>query len=341
MLKYIDVLIGLTTVLLVTSMCVTVLTQAITSLLNSRGKALKKGVMDLLQQIHPGFTEEITDQIATAVLTHPLIREGNKTLGTVVHREELTKLLLELATADTPQTLAEDAKKQLRDALVKNGISNPEQTIKDIRTAALELEKSHPMLANDVRHSMAILQTASSDFVAKIHGWFDQTIDRTSVRFTMNARWWTLLNAILVALFLQLDTVMVLNRLTVDDGLRAAMVQQAQQITSSNPDEAAKQTFDLVNRDGLVWIPQSVGDWAKHWNWNYLPGILVSMLLLNLGAPFWFNILKNLLQLRSMIAQKDDVQRKERQTSPDITVAGTPGRAPIVIGEKTAPPQPG
>lgn len=320
MLKYIDVLIGLVTVILVASMCVTVLTQAVTSILNSRGKALKQGIMDLLQQIHPGFAAEVTDKIATAVLTHPLIREGNKTLGTVVHREELTKILLELATADTPQSLAVTAKKDLRDALAQNGIDNPEQKIKEIRTAALELEKSHPELANDVRHNLAILQTASSDFVAKVHGWFDQTIDRTSARFTTNARWWTLLNAVLVALFLQMDTMMILNRLTVDDGLRAAMVQQAQTITTVGADPekkktAEKETADLVSRNGLVWIPESIGQWKSRWDWNRLPGILISMLLLNLGAPFWFNSLKNLLQLRSMIAQKDDAQRKERQTT--------------------------
>ena len=315
MLKYIDVLIGLVTVLLVSSMCVTVLTQAATSILNSRGRALKQGIMDLLQLIHPGFAADVTDKIATAVLTHPLIREGEKTLGTVVHREELTKILLELATADTPQSLAVTAKKDLRDALAQNGIDDPEQRIKDIRVAALELEKSHPALANDVRHSMAILSVASSDFVAKVHGWFDQTIDRTSARFTTNARWWTLLNAVLVALFLQIDTMMILNRLTVDDGLRTAMVEQAKSITAVDDKVAAQKTTELVSRNGLVWIPQSIGEWRRHWDWNRLPGILISMLLLNLGAPFWFNSLKNLLQLRSMIAQKDDAQRKERQTT--------------------------
>jgi hypothetical protein len=37
-----------------------------------------------------------------------------------------------------------------------------------------------------------------------------------------------------------------------------------------------------------------------------------------LGAPFWYNILKNLLGLRSAMAQKDDAQRALRQTTQDV-----------------------
>jgi hypothetical protein len=62
-------------------------------------------------------------------------------------------------------------------------------------------------------------------------------------------------------------------------------------------------------------------------------------MLLSLGAPFWYNALKNLIRLRSLIAQKDDDQRQTRQTetspsgggtSPD-SVAATPS---LVIGER-------
>jgi hypothetical protein len=313
MLKYLDVLIGLAAVILVSSMAVTVLTQAATSILKSRGKALKEGITDLLQQIYPGFGKEMAGRLADAVLTHPLVRDGEKQLGTVIHREELTKILLELAAADGPQVLAEDARTKLNEALQANGVSNPGQIIKDIRSTALQLELAHPELANNVRHSVAILQTASSDFVAKINGWFDQTIDRVSSRFTGHTRLVTLFNACLVALFLQLDTVSVLNRLAVDDGMRAAVVEQAQMLDGS----ATSRTkyLEMLNQDGLLWIPKSGDDWLGHWGWTHLPGIIVSMLLLNLGAPFWFSILKNLLQLRSVIAQKDDAQRQERQTA--------------------------
>ena len=55
MLKSLDVLIGLVVVLLALSMAVTVITQAITTILNSRGKHLKRGLQDLLQQLDPAL----------------------------------------------------------------------------------------------------------------------------------------------------------------------------------------------------------------------------------------------------------------------------------------------
>jgi hypothetical protein len=45
-------------------------------------------------------------------------------------------------------------------------------------------------------------------------------------------------------------------------------------------------------------------------------------MLLSLGAPFWYNALKNLIRLRSLIAKKDDDQRLSRQTSTGTAAAG-------------------
>jgi hypothetical protein len=52
-----------------------------------------------------------------------------------------------------------------------------------------------------------------------------------------------------------------------------------------------------------------------------LLGILVTALLLSFGAPFWYGALRNLLQLRSTLAAKDDAQRTARQAS--IAAGGT------------------
>jgi hypothetical protein len=100
MLKTIDVLIGLSAVMLLLSMIVTVITQFVTTVLNSRGKHLLQGVADILQQIHPGVTRDIAEEISRAVLSHHLIRDGSGQLGSVIHREELTKLLLELGSGE-------------------------------------------------------------------------------------------------------------------------------------------------------------------------------------------------------------------------------------------------
>ena len=54
-------------------------------------------------------------------------------------------------------------------------------------------------------------------------------------------------------------------------------------------------------------------------------GMLVTTLLLSLGAPFWYSMLAQLLQLRSVLAFKDDKQRSERQATTVVAPDGAAG----------------
>src|SRR5205823_1921978 len=123
--------------------------------------------------------------------------------------------------------------------LQANGIADPAATLSNVRQLALELEKANPGLANDVRQNIALMEEAGSDLVAKINSWFDQTIDRVSERFTSITRGVTFACALLVAGVIQLDTLALVNRLSMDDALRDSMVKEAQQITSPQTRQAA------------------------------------------------------------------------------------------------------
>src|SRR6185437_525414 len=162
MLKSIDILIGLSVVMLVGSMAVTVMTGFFHHFSNMRGKSLQQGISDLLKMINPQFGEDVTRQIAECVLKHPLIRDGEKRMGTVIHREEFIKLLLELGANNGPQKLADGLRAQLNQTLGNLGITNPGETLENIQTLALQLEKSSPQLSNMERSAVAILHEAES-----------------------------------------------------------------------------------------------------------------------------------------------------------------------------------
>ena len=240
MLKSLDVVIGLTVVLLALSMAVTVITQAITTVINSRGRHLRRGLTDLLQQLDPALSEQLSKVVATEILTHPLVSGsgapftaigrliGGPRLGNVVHREEFTKLLMAAAAGQGSERLQPAAVEALTKALSNNGVADPKETLKNIRTMALQLERSAPEVSNVVRQNMAILHAAESDLVAKINNWFDQTMDRTSQRFTASTRVITFAGAFLVAFGLQVDTPALVNRFSADDALRLAFVQEAE-----------------------------------------------------------------------------------------------------------------
>jgi hypothetical protein len=385
-------------------MAVTVITQSITTIVNSRGSHLRRGLTDLLQQLDPGLTAEIGDAIAERILTHPLVSGSSvpfsraPRLGNVVHREEFTKLLMALAAGHGTAALAKEAREALTAALEKNGVDNPEATLENIRALSLQLERSSPELSNMARQNLAILHAAESDLVAKINTWFDQTMDRTSQRFTASTRAITFAGAFIVAFGLQVDTPSVVNRLAADDELRAAFVQQAQAIQKGSeaqehlssdagqgpgaaaaaeggtadpagatgtrpatggpaaPETAASVATDaqasaaaavtdadrgqqyraFLAENGLIRLP-SGDDWEKGFTLSSSLGMLVTALLLSLGAPFWYSALGRLLQLRSVLAVKESAQRAERQSSegsPAGAAASARSAVPALAGER-------
>ena len=378
------ILIGVATVMLLFSMAVTIVTQFVANVMQSRGKNLLEGLAGLLKQIDPNLPAEAANKIADTLLKHPLVAEANGKLGEVIHREEFTTLLLGLSAGEGAATLEPVAKKALDDLLAKNGITDPAGTLKNIRAAALQLEAASPELANDVRHGMAILQEAKSQFVAKVHGWFDQTVDRVSARFTVTARIITFIAALIVAFTVQLDTFALVNRLSVDDTFREAVKGGAQKViddataaqkasgtTSATPTSSPaptptpnaadahaatsaptatptatppssntastgtttsptptptptpatdaattgvqKEYYNLLSTAGLITMPGE--HWLDRLTLAKIPGILLSALLLSLGAPFWYGRLQDLLRLRSAIAKSDADQRTIRQTT--------------------------
>lgn len=341
--------------MLVVSAAVTALTQFFLQIMEAKGKKLKVGIADLLQLVAPNFQRECAERIAEGVLKHPLVCRGGNKLSDTIHREELVKMLLELSIADGAYKLTDDDRKALKSALEANGIKDPARILENSRSLLLQLEMSRPDLSNAMRTDMVLLQEASSAFLAKIHSWFDQTIDRTVDRFTITARQVTFCCAAVVVVFLQLDTIALINQLSTDSQLRNTLVEQALKVSAAPaPTSSAAPAQDVpaavkelqqnldANRDqirnlsslGLFRIPPSVGDWAKEFQSGNaimkISGLLISMVLLSLGAPFWYSALKTLIGLRSVVAGKDDEQRKQRQTQ--TTDTGAPAVAVAAVG---------
>jgi len=233
--------------MLIVSMVVTVLTQFVTTAINSHGHNLKKGLQELISHLDSTLTAPIAGQIADAVLRHPLIAGPaisssiRARLGTVIHRDELTKILLELASPGSWVELEQSVKSALQQALKANGIENVDNILDNIRTVALTLEESHPEFASNARADMAILQEAKTKFVGKINGWFDQTIDRVSASFTTSARAITFIGALIIAMTIQLDAIHLLNTLWTNDALREELVSEAATIDKQNPPPSADQ----------------------------------------------------------------------------------------------------
>ena len=381
MLKSVDILIGFSVIMLVVSMGVTLIIQWLMHFLEMRGKQLLAGLTTLLHQIDPEFlTPENAQQIATRILTHPMLAGSGEKLAEVVQREELIKIVLQIAAPaaaqlskqvsgdtasavasvgalpagnaqppgnDSPGSSPATAEQALAMALRKLGIPDPGSTLNAVRMVSMRLEASRPELATHVREAMAMITEAESQFVAKVNGWFDQTMDRVSQSFTNHSRYWTAGVSLVLALLLQIDAVKIVNRLAMDDSLRASLVQQAQQ--TSPPEAPTADTLEKASQENvkqlqllateklITWPTWPIWKtWRQGWDQSSVFGVLLSAMLLSFGAPFWFNVLGDLLKLRPALASKDDAQRVQRETSQTEVAGGVPPPSPLPVARASA-----
>ena len=90
---------------------------------------------------------------------------------------------------------------------------------------------------------------------------------------------------------------------------------------------AVKADFDNT---GFELFPKSdKGRWEKGWRHDctkHIWGILFSAGFLSLGAPFWYNALKNFVNLRSQVAQ--NISSEEKQKPPDTSAPPAPTPIP-------------
>ncbi len=283
MLHSLDVLIGFASIMLLMSAAVTVLTQAVTGALGWRGRNLVRGLVTILHQVDPKVTAFCARQIVLAVVRHPLIARAEGKAGTVIQREELTRILLELAAGQEPggKSLDEYARGTLKRTLETNGIADPAQVLANIHLLGLKLEALRPEWPSAARHGMAIATEAPGQFTARIHACFDETMDRITQRFARHTHSVAAGISLILAAGLRLDA------------------------------------FDLLRHANTsVIVPEN---WD--WSWAKLPGIALSAILLSLGAPFWYNALKDLLGLRPVLARKEQAYREQRQLAGDATVS--------------------
>src|SRR4029077_13673949 len=81
---------------------------------------------------------------------------------------------------------------------------------------------------------------------------------------------------------------------------------------------AVKADFDNTGFD--LFPKNNQGRWGNRWydGWEgHIWGVLFSVGLLSLGAPFWYNALKNLSSLRSTVAQNMSDEQKQAQMQGD------------------------
>ncbi len=195
--------------------------------------------------------------------------------------------------------------------------------------------KANLLSSKTKRALLALIDEAAGDLKKarqNIENWFDDTMDRVSGWYKRKTQLIVLLLALGVSLGLNVDTITIANSLYRDTTLRAAVVAAAEE-TAKAPPTRSETPFTRVNelRKELEQLGLPIG-WPKAevptdgWGWFYkILGLLVTTMAVSLGAPFWFDLLNKLVNLRGVGKESSGVPKEEARRAE---VPGTsPGRA--------------
>jgi hypothetical protein len=281
--QVLEVVIGLTLIYLLLSIGCSGIKEVIAAIFSLRARTLENGVRSMLQNGPNGFTAQL--------FAHPLIQatapEGQK--PSYISARMFAAALLDLvapAQANQPRTLES----------LRAGVSQ----IPDAKLRATLLN---------------IVDSANGDIEIarlKIEHWFDDTMARVTGWYKRMAQKIIFAAGLILCAAVNADTLMIVKELWSDQALRSAMVAQAgQKVQPTSPADNLNQKDSLqqlageirdVNQPPIGWSrtpndiriwPGALGDQALK-----ILGILLTSFAIVLGAPFWFDMLNNVINLR-------------------------------------------
>lgn len=288
------ILIAFVTVILLLSIVVTSLVQALQAFFRLRARNLRRALKGIL------IVEESLDpKVASVKAIKVLNRVSSAMRGKKVDGKKLGSILM---GPKVSWLEPEELKKTLQKYQTDLGVVNVDNIIERYEGASKSMSKS----------------------------------------FLLHTRLLTIVCSTVVAWHFQVSTPQLLADLSADPERVQKLVELADRILDEQEKkelleearEEAREEVALINvlakKQDYFYVDYGTGDkpeksdkatiercrankssCTKFLNWDNIVGIAITVLLLTLGAPFWFNMLKNLVNLRDALKQKSD------KTKPD------------------------
>jgi hypothetical protein len=185
--KSLEILIGVSGVMLLLSLLVTALTQMAVEVFGLRPAHLERGVTEMLQ--HLGWSRLTAE--AAEKLTRAVLRGAAD-----ISREELVEGILCVAGHD-------EAHAQSLHSLLE---ANPQLSLEDARHATVQIARERPDLPIAAVKSLALTRGPAGGLASAVFSAFDGVMNRVSARFTAASRALVCVFALIVAVSMPLDT---------------------------------------------------------------------------------------------------------------------------------------
>ena len=281
--QVLEVVVGLTLIYLVLSIGCSGVKEVIAAVFSLRAKTLESGVRNMLKNGPNDYTAKL--------FAHPLI------LGTAPEGQKPSYISARMFAA------------ALLDIVAPADATQP-RTIQSLLAGVAQIPdaKLRTTLLN-------MINSAGGDVDAarlKVEHWFDDTMARVTGWYKRMAQKIIFVAGLLLCAAVNADTLMIVKELWSDQALSSAVVAQAVKKVQSttpadyvNPEGSLQQVAGEIreaNTPPIGWsqnehdvraLPSGFGAGALK-----VLGILLTSFAIVLGAPFWFDMLNNLINLR-------------------------------------------
>jgi hypothetical protein len=285
-----DVALGLIFVFLVLSLVCSAINETVSSVLAWRADTLRDGIENMLGN----------KQARESLYRHPLVAGLIRQKGSWLSRQQrLKKLPL---VRKLPAVNDERYPSYLPANVVVNALLFPAVGSKPLTTE--EVEKAIESLPDGpVQKSAEVLWSEASRDVARfrqnMETWYDEVMSRVSGWYRRRVQFWLWVWAILLVLVVHADTLDIAQTLWTDEARRDAVVARAEAVATGQDDPNS-----YINQLNQLEIPLGWGSWPTDdpWYWVILTnalGLALTAVALTMGAPFWFDLLKKVANVRA------------------------------------------
>ncbi|RAJ80383.1 hypothetical protein CLV59_105492 [Chitinophaga dinghuensis] len=256
--------------------------------------------------------------LANAFYKHPTIKylgESQwKRKPAYIHPETFSQTLIQILRGESYDA-TEPQINRIEDVLFrKNGF----ETYQNGRSVIIPIDSE---TLRHLRHIFLDSQRDIERFRILLENWFNETMDRAAGWYKRSVQLMLLIIGLALAISFNIDTIAIYKLLSRDKTVREQMVQLAiadagkykQMVESMSPKDSAnarklaadsdslrKQTLDsLKTAADRAQNLFSVSEKYQSSDVNKWLGRLLTALAISLGAPFWFDLLNKLIQLRS------------------------------------------
>jgi len=326
-----DVAIGMSLIYLLFSLVMTSVTEVISQFTKMRARKLEDGIINILHSKKPITDEEIKKyMISKPPLTYDQVKAEIKK-----ERDDLFKdfydhpLIYAMYKGDRLKNGKSNYSAypayipaQTFSTVLIDILHKTEDGIKTAKTLRDDLRAQSSPVAQAILSVMDHTETELANVRKSIENWFDASMDRVGGWYKKWTQVVLLIITAVIVIGCNVDTINLTSALMNDKALREGLVVAAQDVAKNasasmipnasgtlQPEESTKVAQQIQKQIGNLPLPIGWGEYQKEIKVqqnNYLnyivlkiAGLAITVFAISLGAPFWFDTLSKLINIRN------------------------------------------